>query len=176
MGDLRREVVALDAVGVVEEVQGVVDGQAEARAPGDEPLVDLGRDAHLGDLVEDFGRDGQEADQRRSRAWAEHHLQAPLEGEDLRIEARAGDDVGQQVLDVVEDAGLGDRVRQVEDLLLEQELFFVVEHARDGSTGRPRVRARPPLSRRPGPVTQAARPMLFASGTSLRRPVLTSYT
>ena len=54
VGDLRREVVALDAVGVVEEVQGVVDGQAEAGPPGDEALVDLGRDADLGDLVEDL--------------------------------------------------------------------------------------------------------------------------
>ena len=53
VGDLRGEVVALDAVGVVEEVERVVDGQAEARPPGDEPLVHLGRDAHLGDLVED---------------------------------------------------------------------------------------------------------------------------
>ena len=64
VGDLGREVVALDAVGVVEEVEGVVDGQAEARPPGDEPLVDLGRDADLGDLVEDLGRDGEQADER----------------------------------------------------------------------------------------------------------------
>ena len=135
MGDLGREVVALDAVRVVEEVQGVVDGQAETGPPGDQTLVDLGRDAHLGDLVEDLGSDGQQPDQRRPGARPEHHLEAALEGEHLRVEARAGDDVGQQVLHVVEDARLGDRVRQVEDLLLEQELLFVVEHGRDGSTG-----------------------------------------
>ena len=52
VGDLGREVVALDPVRVVQEVQGVVDRQPEAGAPGDEALVDLGRDAHLGDLVE----------------------------------------------------------------------------------------------------------------------------
>ena len=107
VGDLGREVVALDAVRVVEEVQGVVDGQAEAGPPGDQALVDLGRDAHLGDLVEDLGRHGQQPDQRRPGARAEHHLEAALEGEDLGVEARAGDDVGQQVLDVVEDARLG---------------------------------------------------------------------
>ena len=137
MGDLRREVVALDAVGVVEEVERVVDGQPEPRPPGDQSLVDLGRDAHLGDLVEDLRRDGQQPDQRRPGARTEHHLEAPLEGEHLGIEARAGDDVGQQVLDVVEDARLGDRVREVEDLLLEQELLFVIEHGADGSTGHP---------------------------------------
>ena len=112
VGDLRREVVALDAVGVVQEVQGVVDGQAEPRPPGDEALVDLGRDADLGDLVEDLGRDGQQADERRAGARPEHHLEAALEGEDLGIEARAGDDVGQQVLDVVEDARLRHGVRR----------------------------------------------------------------
>ena len=140
--DLRREVVALDAVGVVEEVQRVVDGEAEPRPPGDEPLVDLGRDADLGDLVEHLRRDGQQPDQRRPGARPEHHLQAALEGEHLRVEARAGDDVGQQVLDVVEHARLRHGVGQVEDLLLEQELLFVIEHAGDGSTG--------PLVRRPG--------------------------
>jgi hypothetical protein len=62
MRHLGREVVALDAVGVVEEVEGVVDGQAEAGAPCHEPLVDLGRDAHLGHLVEDLRGDGQQAD------------------------------------------------------------------------------------------------------------------
>ena len=67
-------------------------------------------------------------------ARPEHHLEAALEREDLAVEARARDDVGQQVLDVVEDARLGDRVGEVEDLLLEQELLFVVEHAADGST------------------------------------------
>ena len=65
VGDLGREVVALDAVWVVQEVQGVVDRQAEAGAPRDEPLVHLRRDAHLGDLVEDLRRDGEQADQRR---------------------------------------------------------------------------------------------------------------
>ncbi len=135
MRDLRREVVALDAVRVVEEVERVVDRQPEPGAPRDEALVDLGRDAHLGDLVEHLGRDGQQPDQRRPGARPEHHLQAALEGEHLRVEARAGDDVGQQVLDVVEGAGLRDGVRQVEDLLLEQELLFVVEHRADGSRG-----------------------------------------
>ena len=110
VGDLGREVVALDAVRVVEEVERVVDGQAEARPPRDEPLVDLGRDADLGDLVEDLRRDGQQADERRPGARPEHHLEAALEGEHLGVEARARDDVGQQVLDVVEHARLGDRV------------------------------------------------------------------
>ena len=88
VGDLGREVVALDPVGVVEEVEGVVDREAEARPPGDKPLVDLGRDAHLGDLVEDLGRDRQQPDQRRPRARPEHDLEAALEGEHLRVEAR----------------------------------------------------------------------------------------
>ncbi len=133
MRDLRREVVALDPVRVVEEVQGVVDGKPEPRAPRDQPLVDLGGDADLRDLVEHFRRHGQQPDQRRPRPRTEHDLEAALEREHLGVEARARDDVGQQVLDVVEHAGLGDRVRQVEDLLLEQELFFVVEHGEDSS-------------------------------------------
>ena len=83
---------------------------------------------HLGDLVEDVRGDRQQADQRRPGAGAEHHLQRALEGEHLGIEARAGDDVGQQVLDVVQRAGLGQRGGEVEDLLLEQELLFVVQH------------------------------------------------
>ena len=128
VGDLGREVVALDAVGVVEEVQGVVDRETEPGAPRDEALVDLGGDPDLGDLVEDLRRDGQQPDQGRAGARAEHHLEASLEGEDLGVEARARDDVGQQVLDVVEDARLRHGVGQVEDLLLEQELLFVVEH------------------------------------------------
>ena len=66
VGDLGREVVALDAVRVVEEVQRVVDGQAEPGPPGDEPLVDLRRDVDLGDLVEDLGSDGQQPDQGRA--------------------------------------------------------------------------------------------------------------
>ena len=98
------------------------------RAPGDEPLVDLGRDAHLGDLVEHLGGHGQQPDQGGPGARAEHHLEAPLEREHLGIEARAGDDVGQEVLHVVEDTRLRDGVGQVEDLLLEQELLFVIEH------------------------------------------------
>jgi hypothetical protein len=40
-----------------------------------------------------------------------------------------------EVFDVVEDAGLRHRVREVEDLHLEQELLFVVEHGADGSRG-----------------------------------------
>ena len=70
MGDLGGEVVALDAVGVVEEVEGVVDRQAEPRPPGHEALVDLGRDAHLGDLVEDVGGDRQEAHEGACRRAA----------------------------------------------------------------------------------------------------------
>ena len=149
MRDLGREVVALDAVGVVEEVQGVVDGQAEAGPPRDEALVDLGGDPDLGDLVEDLRRDGQQADQRRPGARPEHHLEAALEGEDLGVEARARDDVGEQVLDVVEDARLRHGVREVEDLLLEQELLFVVQHGRNAST----------RSGRPGPKAAAGSPI-----------------
>ncbi len=59
---------------------------------------------------------------------AEHHLERALEREHLGVEAGARDDVGQQVLHVVERAGLRERVREMEDLLLEQELLFVVEH------------------------------------------------
>ena len=70
VGDLGREVVALDAVGVVQEVEGVVDREAEAGAPSDQPLVDLRRDAHLGDLVEHLGRDGQQPDERGPGARA----------------------------------------------------------------------------------------------------------
>jgi hypothetical protein len=139
--DLGREVVALDAVGVVEEVERVVDREPESGAPGDEPLVELGRDADLGDLVEDLRGDGEQADERRAGAWPQHHLEAALQREDLGVEARARDHVGQQVLDVVEDAGLGHGVREVEDLLLEQELLFVVEHRRIVAPGRGRSRA-----------------------------------
>jgi hypothetical protein len=92
-------------IGVVEEVEGVVDGQPEPRAPRHEALMYLGRDAYLGDLVEDLGRDGEQPDERRPRARTEHHLKASLEREHLGIEARARDHIGQQVLDVVQDAG-----------------------------------------------------------------------
>jgi hypothetical protein len=126
--------VALDAVGVVEEVQGVVDREPEARTPRDQPLVDLRRDPDLGDLVEDLRRDGQEPDERRPRAAPEHHLEAPLQREDLRIEPGARDDVGQQVLDVVELTRLAERVREGEDLLLEEELLFVIQQAAYRST------------------------------------------
>ena len=61
---LRPEVVALDAVGVVQVVERVVDGQAKASAPRDEPLVDLAWQAHLAGLVEDPAIDGEQADQR----------------------------------------------------------------------------------------------------------------
>ena len=135
MGDLGREVVALDAVGVVQEVQGVVDGQPEARPPGNEPLMNLGCDTNLGDLVEHLRSHRQKPDQCRSGAWPEHDLEAALEGEDLRIEAWIGDHVGQEILDVVQGRGLAQRVGQMEDLLLEQELLFVIEHGPDGSTG-----------------------------------------
>ena len=127
--DLGREVVALDAVGVVEEVQGVVDREAEAGAPRDEAFVDLRRDPDLGDLVEDLGRDRQQADQGGPGPATEHHLEAPLQREDFAVEAGRGDDVGQEVLDVVERARLAERVREREDLLLEEEFLFVIEHA-----------------------------------------------
>ena len=64
--DLGAEVVALDAVGVVQEVQRVVDDEPEARAPADEPLLDLGRQPDLAELLEDPSVDGEEADQRRA--------------------------------------------------------------------------------------------------------------
>src|SRR6185369_17705840 len=111
-----------------EEVERVVDRQPEAGAPGHEALVHLRRDAHLRDLVEDLRRDGQQADEGRAGAAPEHDLQAPLEGEHLAVEAGRGDDVGEQVLDVVELARLAERVRQRGDLLLEEELLFVVQH------------------------------------------------
>ena len=135
VGDLGREVVALDPVRVVEEVERVVDREAEPGAPRDEALVDLGRDADLGDLVEHLRCDGQEADERRARPRAEHHLQAALEGEHLGVEPRAGDDVGQQVLDVVQAARVVEGVGEVEDLLLEEELLLVVKHGADGNRG-----------------------------------------
>ena len=136
VGDLRREAVALDPVGVVQEVEGVVDRQAEAGAPGDEALVHLGRDAHLGDLVEHLGRHGEQPDEGRAGPRPEHDLEAPLEGEDLGVEAGARDDVGQEVFDVVEDARLTDGIGELEDLLLEQELLFVIEHGGDGTPPR----------------------------------------
>ena len=135
--DLGREVVALDPVRVVEEVERVVDREAEPGAPGDEALVDLGRDADLGDLVEHLGRDGEQADERRARPRAEHHLEAALEGEHLGVEAGAGDDVGQEVLDVVQAARVVEGVGEVEDLLLEEELLLVVEHGADGTRRAP---------------------------------------
>ena len=130
MGNLRREVVALDAVGVVQEVQGVIDGEPEPGPPRDEALMGLGRDADFRDLVEDLGCDGEQPDERRAGPRPEHDLEAALEREDLGVEPRARDHVGQEVLDVVERARLGDRVREVEDLLLKQELLFVIEHGR----------------------------------------------
>src|SRR3954453_19000245 len=130
VSDLGREVVALDSVGVVQVVQRVVDGEAEARAPGNEALMNVGRNADFRDLLEDVGADREKADQSGAGPSTQHHLQAALEGKNLRVEARAGDDVRQQVLDVVQDAGLSQRVGQVEDLLLEKKLFFVIEHLR----------------------------------------------
>ena len=108
-------------------------------------------------------------DERRAGPRPEHHLEAALEGEDLGIEARAGDDVGQQVLDVVEDAGLGDGVGEVEDLLLEQELLFVVEHGRDGSTGPARAR-RPGRPAGPRPTERPARRAGSFAACERRRP------
>ena len=58
MGNLRGEVVALDAVRVVEEIQRVVDCEPEAGAPRDKALVNLGRDADFGDFVENVARLG----------------------------------------------------------------------------------------------------------------------
>ncbi len=149
--DLGGEAVPLDPVRVVEEVEGVVDRQAEAGPPGRQALVHLGCDAHLADLVEHLGRHRQQPHQRRSGAGTEHDLQRPLEGEDLGIEAWAGDDVRQQVLDVVEHRGVGHRPAEVEDLLLEQELLFVVEHGPMVHRGNPRAPAG-----RPGPADGAA--------------------
>jgi len=59
---------------------------------------------------------------------SEHHLERPLQGEHFRVEPGARDDVGQEVLDIVQDARLGQGVGEMEGLLLEQELLFVVEH------------------------------------------------
>ena len=70
MGDLGGEVVALDPVGVVQEVQGVVDRQPEPRTPGDQALMDLGRDMDVGDLLEDLRGDRQQPDQGRARPRA----------------------------------------------------------------------------------------------------------
>ena len=69
-------------------------------------------------------------------ARAEHDLERALEREDLGIEARARDDVGEEVLDVVERPGLAQRVRELDDLLLEEELFLVVELVHGSSSRR----------------------------------------
>jgi hypothetical protein len=74
----------------------------------------------------------RKSDERRSRARPEHHLQRALEREDLRVEAGRRDDVGQEILDVIEHPSVGERRRHVQDLLLEEELFFVIE---DGFVG-----------------------------------------
>jgi nitroreductase len=92
--------------------------------------VHFGRDADLGDLVEHLRRDRQQADEGGPGASTEHHLQAALQREHLAVEARARDDVGQQVLDVVQRTGLAQRVREREDLLLEEEFLFVIKHGR----------------------------------------------
>ena len=120
--------MTLDAVGVVEVVEGVVDRETEPGAPGDEALLDLGRNPDLGCLVENLGRHREQAHQSGAGPGPEHHLERALEGEDLRVEARTGDDVGQKILDVVQDARLGEGVGEVECFLFEQELLFVVEH------------------------------------------------
>src|SRR3990170_4567735 len=65
---------------------------------------------------------------RKLRALSMARPKRALEREDLRVEARAGDHVGEQILDVVERARLRHGGGQVEDLLLEQELLFVVQH------------------------------------------------
>src|ERR1035437_2927354 len=75
VGDLGREVVALDSVGVVQIVQSVVERQAEAGPPGDHPFLDLGRDPNLSRLLEDLRRNSQQADEGGSGPGAKHHLQ-----------------------------------------------------------------------------------------------------
>ncbi len=136
MEDLGPEVVALDAIGVVQEVQGVVDGQPEARPPADDPLPDLRREADLADLLEHLAGDGQQTDEGGAGPVAEHDLQRALQGEDVRVEAGAGGDVGQEVLDVVELARLGQGGAQGQDLLAEEEPLLVVEHGLYGYSPR----------------------------------------
>ena len=131
VGDLGREVVALDAVGVVEVVEGVVDGQAEARPPGDQPLLDLGRDADLGHLVEDFRRDRQQPDQRRARrarpsiTWSDRSRVKTSESKRGLVMTSV-----RRSSTLSSTPGSAMDVGQVEGLLLEQELLFVVEHVR----------------------------------------------
>ena len=83
MGDLGGEVMALDPVRVIQEVESVVDRQAEASAPGDEALVDLRRDVDVGDLFKDLRGNGQQPDQGGAGPRPEHDLETPLEGEHL---------------------------------------------------------------------------------------------
>ncbi len=91
--------------------------------------MDVGRDAHVADLVEHLAVDGEQPHERRSGAAAEHDLQGALEREDVRVEARRRRHLRQEILDVVEGTDIPERVRQVQHLLAEQEALFVVEHA-----------------------------------------------
>ena len=136
VGDLRREVVALDAVGVVQEVERVVDGEAEPRPPRDEALVDLGRDADLGDLVEDLRA-------RRSAARpASCRRAAPSMTWRLRSSVKTSESNRGLVMTSVSRSstlsstpGSATAFDEVEDLLLEQELLFMVEHGPNASIG-----------------------------------------
>ena len=128
VGDLGREVVALDAVRVVQEVERVVDGQAEPGAPGDQPLVHLGWMRTSATWSNTSGLTVSSPTsvvpaRAPSITWSDRSSVNTSESN-----RGAGDDVGEQVLDVVEHARFRDGIGQVEDLLLEQELFFVVEH------------------------------------------------
>ena len=133
MEQLRAEVMALDSVRVVQVVEGVVDREAKSRPPRDEPLVDLGRQPHLAGLIEDLAVDGEETDQRRAGATPEHHLQRALQGEDVRVEARRGGHLREEILDVVELARFGQGAGQVQDLLAKEKALLVVEHRRPGA-------------------------------------------
>ncbi|MBW3612698.1 MAG: GTPase Era, partial [Chloroflexi bacterium] len=125
---LRAEVVALDAIGVVQEVQRVVDDQPEARPPADETLLDVRRQADLAQLLEHPAVDGEKPHQRRTRPPTEHHLERALQREDVGVEARARRHLCEQVLDVVELSRIGKGGRQVVQLLPEEEPLFVIEH------------------------------------------------
>ena len=137
------------------------------------------RQPDLAELLEDAPVDGEEPDQGRAGARAEHHLQGALEGEDVGVESRARRHLGEQILDVVELPRVAERVGEVVDLLPKQEALFVVEHVRSlrpmrhgrlaaacpqSAGGRTRGRARaawsPPPRGRPQPCRRqcACRP------------------
>jgi len=99
-------------------------------------MTQRGNALNFRDFVEHLRRDGQQPDERGAGSPAEHDLEAALEREHLGIEAGRRDHVRQEVLDVVERARLTERVREREDLLLEEELLLVVEHAAERSRRR----------------------------------------